>query len=97
MAAMFAACSTVEYDTFATLTGTVVDAEDQSPIGGVSVTLTPSGKSTYTGNDGYFQFQDLEAQTYTILVQKSGYTTNRKAVATAPGETENVVVTMQKN
>lgn len=96
MAALFAACSPVEYDSFSTLTGTVVDADDQSPISGASVSLSPTGKSAYTDGDGYFQFEELEARSYTIQVQKTGYQANRKTVAAHAGVTESVIIPMKK-
>lgn len=93
---LFAACETVEYDTFSTIAGTIIDAEDHTPIEGVSVVLSPSGKNAFTGSDGYFQFSELDAQQYTITAQKSGYATNRKTVTANPGETEDIVITMKK-
>lgn len=96
VAALFVACTPVEYDTFSAIAGTVIDAADQSPISGVAVNLSPSGKSTNTGSDGYFQFDDLDADQYTITVQKSGYQTNRKTITAVAGETENIAIPMTK-
>lgn len=97
IAALFAACSPVEYDTFATITGTVVDANDQSAIGGATISLSPSGKSTYTDDNGYFQFVDLEApQQYTIQVQKPDYKTSRKTISAEVGQTENIIIPLEK-
>lgn len=90
------ACETVEYDAFSAITGTVIDVEDNTPINGVSVVLSPSGKTAFTGSDGYFQFSELDAQQYKINVQKSGYDFNCKPVTTNPGETEDIVITMKK-
>lgn len=96
VAILFAACETVEFDNFSTITGTVIDADTQSPISGVNVNLSPSGKNAITGNDGYFQFVELDVLQYTITVQKTGYATNRKTVTANPGETEDIVITMKK-
>lgn len=98
LATLFAACTPVEYDTFATITGTVVNADDQSPIDGATVSLSPSGKSAYTDDNGYFQFVDLDApQQYTIQVQKSGYKTSRKTVGLEMGESVNQIIPLEKN
>ncbi len=93
-----AACSPIEYDNFATITGTVVDADTQSPIEGATVTLNPSGKSIYTDNKGYFQFLDLdvEPKPYDILGQKEGYHSELKHVTTVAGGTENIIIPLKK-
>lgn len=96
MATLFATCTPVEYDAFTTIIGTVVDADEIIPINGVSVSLSPSGKNTQTDNNGCFQFKELDAQTYTIQVQKLGYVTNCKTFTAFAGEIENMVIPMKK-
>ncbi len=93
---LFASCSPVTYDVFSTITGTVVDEQTKDPIDGVSVILSPSGKNSITGSDGYFEFQDLEAGQYTLTVQATGYSSNRKTITVVAGATENVNITLQK-
>ena len=63
-----------------TISGTVIDLDTGDPIQQATVTLSPSGRNTYTGYDGHFEFLDLDARQYTITVQKTGYLTNRKTV-----------------
>lgn len=89
------ACNPITYDVFATLSGTVVDADTMEPIDGVSVLLSPSGKNKLTGSDGHFEFANLDAIQYTITVQKSGYCTNRKLVNAIAGETTATTITME--
>lgn len=91
------ACDKVTYDTFSNVTGQVVDNATHEPIDGASVNLSPTGRSTFTGSDGYFDFQELEAQQYTITVQKTGYNTNRKTINAVAGETENITITLEKS
>ena len=88
-------CEPVTYDVFATVCGTVVDSETMEPIEGVSVILSPSSKNTMTTADGRFEFTELDAVQYTITVQKSGYSTNRKLVNAIAGETTDVTITME--
>ncbi|MCQ2215397.1 MAG: carboxypeptidase-like regulatory domain-containing protein [Bacteroidales bacterium] len=83
-------------DAFSDITGTVIDLETSNPIDGVTITLAPTGKSSVTGADGYFEFLDLEAKQYTLTVQKTGYSTNRKIVNAVAGEEESVSITLQK-
>jgi len=89
-------CEPVTYDVFATVCGTVVDSEMMEPIEGVSVVLSPSGKNTVTKADGRFEFAELDAAQYTITVQKSGYSTNRKTMNAVAGETMEISITMDK-
>ncbi len=93
---LFASCGQVEYDIFGTLSGQVIDADTQEPLSGVSVLLSPGGKNIYTGADGLFVFEELDPQQYTVMVQKNGYKTNRKTVNLLVGETNNVMITMEK-
>ena len=94
--ACFSSCEPVTYDTFGTLSGTVVEMVTGEVIAGALVTLAPSGKNTYTGADGFFEFQNLDAQQYTLTVQATGYSTNRKTVTVVAGATEKVNITLEK-
>lgn len=90
------ACKKESYDTFATISGTVVEMGNGEPIGNALLTLTPSGLNTYTGSDGTFQFNDVEAQQYTLTAQKTGYKANRKTINAEAGQTLTVSLTMEK-
>lgn len=91
-----AGCNPVTYDVFASICGTVADSETMEPIEGVSVVLSPSGKNKVTKADGHFEFTELDAIQYTIMVQKAGYSTNRKTVSAVAGETIEISITMDK-
>lgn len=93
---LFIGCETRIIDITGTLTGTVVEMNTGDVIAGALITLSPSGKNTYTGMDGFFEFQDLDAQQYTVTVQADGYSTNRKTVTIIAGATERINVTLQK-
>ena len=93
----FVSCEpAVSTSNFSRITGQVIDLDTHDAIEGASVNLSPSGKSTFTGSDGYFEFQELDPGQYTVTVQKNGYTTNRKTVTTVAGEVENITVTLSK-
>ena len=96
LAALFTACNPLEYDNFATISGIVVDVDDQSPIEGATVTLNPSGKYRYTDNNGYFQFLDIDVEPYDILGQKDGYSSYLKRVPTVAGGSENIIIPLKK-
>lgn len=90
------ACSKTDYSVFATLHGIVSDYETGESISGANVILSPSGITKITGDDGYFEFQDLSSQQYTITVQKTGYTTNRKSISAVSGEKTEINITIIK-
>lgn len=95
--ALATSCEPVIYDTFCTISGTVIDLETGDPIQQATVTLSPTGYNTYTGDDGHFEFIELDARQYTVTVQKTGYVTNRKTVTTVAGGVVDVSMTLQKN
>ena len=90
-------CEPVVYDTFCTISGTVIDLDTGNPIQQATVTLSPTGYNTYTGDDGHFEFLDLDARQYTVMVQKTGYVTNRKQVTTVAGGVVDINLTLQKS
>lgn len=79
-------CTKKQYSVWGDVSGMITDAYDGTPLSGATVTLTPGGKNTLTGSDGYFEFLDLDAQQYTLQVTKHGYQTNRKIVNAVVGE-----------
>ena len=93
----FVSCEpAVSSSNFVRITGQVIDLDTHDAIEGASINLSPTGKSTFTGSDGYFDFSDLDEQQYTVTVSKTGYATNRKSVKPVAGETENITITLKK-
>ncbi|MBQ9439923.1 MAG: carboxypeptidase regulatory-like domain-containing protein [Paludibacteraceae bacterium] len=92
----FTGCEKRVVDTSISIYGTVVDAETNSPIQGVMLTLMPSAKNRYTGSDGTYQFDDLEARQYKITATKDGYAPDSKEVTLIAGESENVSFALNK-
>ena len=87
----------VDYNVLGSISGTVIDVDTHDPVQSATVTLSPSGYNTYTGDDGRFEFIDLDARQYTVTVQKTGYVTNRKTVTTIAGGNVDISITLQKN
>lgn len=95
--AAVSSCAKESYDNInATIAGTIIDNESGDALGGVQITLLPGGHNTYSGSDGFFQFNDIEAQQYTIQAQKTGYKTERKTIHPNAGETCTVSISMLK-
>lgn len=53
--------------------GTVTDYATGDPVGNANVKLRPSGETTLTGSDGTFEFNDLKADKYSLLITKAEY------------------------
>ncbi len=83
---LFTSCANEDYDIFSGIYGVVTDYETGAPIAGASVVLSPSVKTILTAADGSFSYEDLDAQQYTLTVQKAGYQPNRKIVTAVSGE-----------
>lgn len=83
---LLSSCAKDEVNPFGNIYGVVVNSNTSEPIQGARITLTPTGKSTVTGNDGSYEFVDLEAGSYKITVQANGYTSTLKNVTVVTGE-----------
>ena len=88
------ACAEPVVDTFGNISGTVKDANTLSPLAGVTVKLSPVGYSQVTGNNGVFQFDNLDVQEYTISFSRMGYSPYEEKVSVKPGQSSSVQITM---
>lgn len=77
------------------ISGLVVDANTQNPLQGVLVTLMPSSNNYYTGIDGLFLFDNLNAQQYTLTAQANGYKTDRKTVNLTTEESQEIIFSLR--
>lgn len=64
---------TKEEVTKGTIYGIVTDYATGLPISNVNIKLRPYGETTLTGNDGTYEFKDLNAGNYSLLLSKAGY------------------------
>ncbi len=62
------------------LSGTVKDSADKSPLPGANVVIEGSFRGVHTGGDGGFIFESLNKGTYTIRVSYVGYQTHKEEV-----------------
>lgn len=93
----YCACNPITYEVFSSITGTVVDDTTMEPIEGVEVSLSPyHGNSKATKSDGSFEFTNLEAGQYTIVVQKPGYNSNKKTINAIAGEKVETIITISR-
>ncbi len=89
-------CDEVEYTFYSTVNGTVYDFSTGEVLENVSVVLSPSNKTEFTGEDGTFSFVDLDPAQYTIVFQKEGYVPERKMVNAITGETIQLDITLKR-
>ena len=76
--------------------GTVVDKESGEPVRSVGVELSPLGQKTVTGNDGQFEFVDVEAGTYNLFVTKTDYMEESISFEVKPGQKTKVDIQIVK-
>lgn len=93
-----AACKPETYDTYCSISGTVVESGTNEPIQGVTVTITPEKQNTTTGSDGTFYFNDIDATTSSVRIQaqKIGYETNAVSLTPVAGETLSVTIPLRQ-
>lgn len=67
------------------IAGIVYDKVTTAPVSGVNLKLEPGDKSTVTGSDGTYSFNDLQQGAYTIKLSKDGYKDNSVKMTVAAG------------
>lgn len=89
-------CTKDEVETTGSIYGIVNDSDNDEPVQGAHVSLSPSGKTANTGSDGGYEFPDMEPGQYTIQISKSGYKTNTKRIMVIAGEKASGDMTLKK-
>ena len=80
-------CSnTNDYEIYGSIHGVVTDYSSGDPLENATILLSPGGISKKTDATGYYKFENLESQQYTLTVQKQGYQPNRKTISVVTGE-----------
>lgn len=87
---LLGSCTEKIAPTKSSIFGVVKDAETAQPLAGCNVMLVPSGRSTTTGADGTFHFDDIFPEQYSVEVNKDGYYNNKKSIVVLAGERSNV-------
>ena len=83
-------CTKDIVDTTGNLIGVISDSRSGAFLSGVSVALSPIGKTITTGVDGKYEFRDIESQEYSISASKSGYNADKKTVFVQAGNDTNL-------
>jgi hypothetical protein len=77
-----------------TIDGLISDSESGEPVRAAEVMITPGGKTTVTGADGYYQYADLDVGEYTVQVRKNGYITATRRITVQQAQTARCDVVM---
>ena len=74
MLLIFASCADkpTETTTLGSVHGTVFNQSNNSELAGATISIQNVGNRT-TDNNGYYEFLDLEENTYTLTAEKAGY------------------------
>lgn len=87
-----ASCEHKEAIRLGSIYGIVSDKATGEPVKSVGVELLPVGIKAITGEDGKFEFPEIETGTYNLLTTKSGYKEHRTNDIVVKGNDENVPV-----
>lgn len=85
-------CSRSEVDMFGNINGIVTDFKSGEPVWAAGVTLNPGGVKTTTGNDGRYEYHEIDPGQYTVQVMKDGYQTASLSVTLQAGVAKTVDV-----
>ncbi|MEM1321026.1 MAG: carboxypeptidase regulatory-like domain-containing protein [Bacteroidota bacterium] len=83
---------TIQPDTFGSIFGEVLEAESNIGIADVKVSSTPPTSSVVTDAQGRFSFENIKAGTYSLRMEKDGYTSKLESVTVFADQTANVVI-----
>ena len=79
-------CSKDEVEVYGGIYGTIRDALTGTPIYNAEISLSPGQRTTVSGTNGTYDFQNLESMQYSLSVTASGYVYNTRQVNVIPGE-----------
>lgn len=78
------------------LTGIIFDSRSNEPVSFARITLIPSGKSTTSGRNGLYVFNDLPNGNYSVQVMKRGYATTEISTIVSASNTTRVDIAVEQ-
>ncbi|MGD8305255.1 MAG: carboxypeptidase regulatory-like domain-containing protein [Ignavibacteria bacterium] len=88
---------TVQPEMFGSISGIVLDADDNTPIVGASVITSPPTNAVVTDNSGIFEYINITVGNYTITVTKNEYVKNTVSAQVRDGETTSPTILLNKS
>jgi hypothetical protein len=95
IAVLFSSCR--KPTAFAEIYGVVTDYETNEKIESANVVISPTNASKTTKADGYFEFNELDPQQYTITVYRAGYKTEYETVIVYENDRKEKNIKLIKN
>ncbi len=92
--AVISGCVKEEPNVFGSISGFVKDSDTKQAISGVNVMLKQTGVSQMTGDNGSFNFTDLEPGTYTVAFSKDSYEDYEQNVVVKAGVDASIQISM---
>ena len=87
-----------EEETTGSISGVVIDKATGESIGNAGVELKPTGKKTATGNDGLFEFVEIEPGEYTLYATNTGYNDSESSkIMVTAGQVSHCDIQMEKS
>lgn len=95
--ALLTACKPESFDSYCSVSGTVIVMGTNEPLQGADVTIMPEQRKTQTGNDGTFYFPNMDASQTVFYIQamKTGYKANTVHFNSIAGETLTVTIPLE--
>lgn len=84
---LLAACSKDEAVMTGVIYGKITNSVNNEPLQGVTVTVSPGGISLITGDDGSFEYQNMQPGQYKLQAQKLDFQSNYKQISVVAGQT----------
>lgn len=81
--------------TVGNIQGIVTNSQNNEPIQGVNISLSPTGLSAVTGSDGRYEFTNLSAGQYTVQGVKAGFESNTKSITIVAGNVSSGDMTLK--
>lgn len=88
---------TISPEMFGSISGVVLDADDNSPIIGASITTSPPTNVIITDASGRFEYSNISVGDYTISISKNNYAKNSVSVQVKDGETTSPTILLNKS
>ena len=87
----------IDVEKYGGITGTVLDADDYTPLQGVQIVTNPASSVTITGDNGAFDFLKVLEGEVAISARKKDYLSNSVSIAVYEGEVTNLTFFLLKD
>jgi len=79
------------------LEGTIINAEENSPLPGINVGVAGTTLGAATNTDGKFVIENIPVGSHTIKISAVGYEREERNITITEGETSSITVTLERD